>query len=207
MQIPEGIIHIDLENETGKIIPTNAFEFITESNILLERDGKPAGANSGLIFFEPSEEKLILSSDSKNNIMIYDLLKDTLLIKPFKSKYTSDAQKSVETVTVEDVNEFLRLRDEKEKDVTFGPWKLDQKTGNRWRFSRELDRIIGEDSLIFKTVVTAIDENFELLGEAQLPEGFVFPYSFHIREGMPYVFLNIDDELAFIRINPDFDDE
>ncbi|REG86307.1 uncharacterized protein DUF4221 [Algoriphagus antarcticus] len=139
--------------------------------------------------------------------MIYDLAQDSLITKKYESKLTSNEQVPGKLKTVSDPNEFNKLRGENLKKVNFGPWELDQKTGYRWRFSKELDRVVGEDSLIFKTVVTAIDQDFELLGEAQLPAEFVFPYSFRIRDGMPYVFLNIDDELAFIRIKPNFTDE
>ncbi|SFT76705.1 protein of unknown function [Algoriphagus locisalis] len=204
---PEGIVWFDLEQETGKLIPTQALDFIRENNLTLELDGEIRGGFSTAVFFEPSKDKILFSPTSKNMLMIYDLATDSLITKKYQSKLTSNEQKPGESKTITDLNEFSKLREELIKDVTFGSWELDSKTGYRWRFSQELDRTIGEDSLIFKTVVTAIDENFELLGEAQLPQDFVFPYSFRIRDGMPYVFLNIDDELAFIRLKPTFTNE
>lgn len=206
-QKPDGIIWMDINNNTGKIIPTDAFDFITDNNITLELDGNLAGGVSGLAFVEPHEDKIIFSPSSRNRLMIYDLNRDTLITKKYESKLTSDETKPGEAKTVTSIEEFDELREEYLKEVTFGRWQLDQKTGNRWRFSKELDRTVGEDSLIFKTVLTGIDENFEMLGEAKLPEEFAYPNNFWIREGMIYTFLNIDDELAFIRIKPTFDNE
>jgi hypothetical protein len=204
---PGGIVWFDLENETGKLIPTQALDFIRENDLNLELDGQKRGGFSTAVFFEPSKDKILFSPTSKNILMIYDLATDSLITKKYESKLTSNEQKAEEARTITNLEEFDKLRTENMKKVTFGQWELDQSTGYRWRFSQELDRQIGEDSLIFKTVVTAIDQNFELLGEAQLPQDFVFPYSFRVRDGMPYVFLNIEDELAFVRIKPNFNEE
>lgn len=204
---PEGFVWLDLEKETGKLIETQALDFIRENNLTLELDGQIRGGFSNVVFFEPNKDKILFSPNSRNILMIYDLTTDSLITKKYESKLTSNEQKPGEAKTITDLNEFSKLREENMKKVDFGPWELDQSTGYRWRFSKELDRQIGEDSLIFKTVVTAIDENFEMLGEVQLPQDFVFPNSFRVRDGMPYVFLNIDDELAFIRIKPNFTDE
>ena len=206
-EVPKGIVWFDLERETGKLIETQALDFIRENNLTLELDGQQRGGFSTAVFFEPSKDKILFSPTSKNMLMIYDLAADSLITKNYDSKLTSNEQKPGEAKTITDLNEFNKLREELIKDVTFGPWELDNKTGYRWRFSKELDRIIGEDSLIFKTVITVIDENFEPLGEAQLPAEIEFPNNFRIRDGLIYLFYNIDDELAFIRIKPNFTDE
>ncbi|MDR7131510.1 hypothetical protein J2X69_003874 [Algoriphagus sp. 4150] len=200
----EGIVWIDLEKETGKLIPTQALDFITEGNLFLELDGQIRGGFTNVVFFEPNQNKILFSPSSRNTLMIYDLATDSLITKKYDSKLTSNEQKQGKTKIITDLNEFHKLRAENMKDVTFGPWELDIKSGYRWRFSKELDRAIGEDSLVFKTVLTAIDPNFEPLGEVQLPAEFEFPNSFRIHDGMIYVFLNIDDELAFVRLKPKF---
>lgn len=201
---PDGVVWFDLFTNSGKIFPTDAFDFITENNLSLEIDGKLQGGFSEALFFEPQEDKIIISSTSRNSLMIFDLALDSLRIINYNSQFTNNSSKPLEAVTVSDIEEFDKLREEKLRDVTFGPWELDQKTGYRWRFSKEMDRIVGEDSVIFKTVMTAIDQDFDLIGEVLLPENFVFPFSFRIREGAPYVFLNQNDELAFIRLKPNF---
>lgn len=201
---PEGIVWFDLEKETGKLIPTQALDFITENNLLLELDGQIRGGFTNAVFFELSQDKILFSPSSRNMLMIYDLATDSLITKKYNSKLTSNGQKAEEAKIITDLNEFNELRSEYMKEVTFGPWELDNKSGYRWRFSKELDRVTGEDSLVFKTVLTAIDPNFEPLGEAQLPAEFEFPNSFRIHDGMIYVFLNIDDELAFVRLKPTF---
>ncbi len=199
---PDGIIWIDLEKETGKIIPTTALDFIRDNNLTLELDGKKRGGFSTAVFFEPSEDKILFSTTSKNMLMVYDIPTDSLITKTYESKLTSNEQKPGEAKTITDIDEFNKLRQENLKKVTFGPWNLDHKTGYRWRFSKELDHTVGEDSLVFKTVITAIDKNFEQIGEAQLPSDFIFPNNFRIHDGMIYTFLNMDDELAFVRLKP-----
>jgi len=40
------------------------------------------------------------------------------------------------------------------------------------------------------------------VNEELLPSDFTLPRKYFAREGMIYTFLNIDDELAFVRIKP-----
>jgi len=89
-QKPDGIVWIDLEKESGKIISTNELDFITENNLVLEIDGQVRGGYSGAVFFESSEDKIIFSPSSKNMLMIYDLAQDSLITKKYESKLTSN---------------------------------------------------------------------------------------------------------------------
>lgn len=199
---PDGIMWVDLKNKQSKLIPTKELDFITENNILLTEGGNRQGANTSIVFFEPSKDQIILSTSARNNLMIYDLEKDTLEVKDLHSTLTRDAPVPRETIAVEDMQEFHRLRNERQKEVLFGNWYLDKETGNRWRFSKELDKVVGEDSLVFKNVLTGIDSKFNFIGETQIPSEIKFPYSTRFRKGMFYLFLNENDELAFVRIKP-----
>ncbi len=58
------------------------------------------------------------------------------------------------------------------------------------------------DKIVYKTVLTAFDPEFSQLHEELLPSNFNFPSKNFTRQGMIYSFLNIDDELAFVRIKP-----
>ena len=203
----QGLIWLDLTNKKGKLIPTKELDFIYENNVLLKSGNKIGSGNTSSVFFEPNQEYIFFSTSSQNSVFLYDLRKDSLIVKQLKSKLSRDKQTPTETITVEDFNAYFRLLDEKRKEVTFGPWKLDPETGNRWRFTREFDKIAGEDSLVFKTILTGIDKNLEMLGETELPQGFYFPYKFWVRKGMIYTFLNEEDELAFIRLKPTFTHE
>jgi hypothetical protein len=62
-----------------------------------------------------------------------------------------------------------------------------------------MDRMKG-DTILFKTVLTAFDPDFNQLHEELLPPNFVLSRKYFARKGMIYTFLNIDDELAFVRI-------
>jgi hypothetical protein len=64
-----------------------------------------------------------------------------------------------------------------------------------------MDRMKG-DTIVFKTVLTAFDSDFNQLHEELLPSDFTLPSTYFARKGMIYTFLNIDDELAFVRLKP-----
>ena len=69
-----------------------------------------------------------------------------------------------------------------------------------WRVSSELDRMIG-DSAVYKQFITLFDEEFKMLKEEELMNFYLSTQTF-INDGMIYSPLNIQDELAFVRLKP-----
>ena len=66
-----------------------------------------------------------------------------------------------------------------------------------------MDRMIA-DSVITKDVVTFFDTDYTMLKEQKL-ENFTNSGTRFFKDGMLYSFLNVDDELAFVRLKPNLE--
>ncbi|MEX0884203.1 MAG: DUF4221 family protein, partial [Cyclobacteriaceae bacterium] len=92
---------------------------------------------------------------------------------------------------------------EKSKQPSYSKWAYDKKGRLFWRFSKAMDHMAGKD-IVFKTILTAFDTRFNQVYECRLPEKFSYSDRFFIRDGMIHFFLNMDDEMAFVRFRPEF---
>jgi hypothetical protein len=107
------------------------------------------------------------------------------------------------------VEQFQEFNDLKKQELTFGPWIYDQEGGRFWRTSREKTGGTVENP-VFTFVVTVLDKELQQVAETQLSAGDALPFdalpsvSF-FRKGILYMFLNQNDEMAFVRFKPRFD--
>jgi len=57
------------------------------------------------------------------------------------------------------------------------------------------------DSVIYKNVVTVFDSDYQMLHE-EVVEKFPGSNMSFFKDGMLYAYINLDDEMAFVRVKP-----
>ncbi|WP_144606042.1 DUF4221 family protein [Algoriphagus algorifonticola] len=201
---PLGMVIFDLENKTFQYKP---LEFISKmekyrtSLYLPEYPDYPMGAILDSYLLQVKNDTLILSTRSKNELKFYSWKTDSLNSKTYESQFTSQEAKINFPKRVESQEEYERLAKETKKYVKYGPLMFDKKNNLYWRLSSEMDKMVG-DSLVYKTVLTAFNKEFDQVSEVLLPKDYKIAYKTFVRDGMLYSFLNVDDEVAFVRIKP-----
>jgi hypothetical protein len=148
-------------------------------------------------------DSLIINNSAINKLWIYHPQKGMLLEKAFESQLTSNSKKGNFPKTASSNEEFDAARKEKSKEVEFGPMVFDPSQSKWFRFHQELERVTASDSLVMKTVLTAWDSALNPLNEVILPENFKMGDKPFMLDGMIWQFLNIDDEVAFVRFKPE----
>lgn len=198
---PLGLAKINLENGNVEKIPMEFSEKIVPFTFSLYVQGR-----LGNIIYEPiqlvlANDQLIISTAYSNEANIFDLNTKTRTLKKFHSGLTEDQAKIPPKTSAESINEIQDLLDEANKNVKFGPFIYDKTHQRFCRFSRELDREVG-DSLIFKNVLTLFDKNLNQLGETEIT---IDPFSIKFfKEGKLWSYVNVDDELGFAVFTFDF---
>lgn len=198
----DGLAIFDLENKRVSYKPTELFKEIDKYQTTLYYEGnQPMSGSMAQVFLQQKGDTLLYSNSAQNKLFFFNLKTDSLTSKTFSSQYTSQEAKSNYAKRSDSEEEFREITKEKSKEVNYGPLFFDDQNSVYWRFSEEMDRMKG-DTIVFKTVLTAFDPAFNQLHEELLPTDFTLPYKYFTREGRIYLFLNIDDELAFVRIKP-----
>lgn len=198
---PLGFTVFDLENESFYYKPLDILNELEKYRINLYFNGYPSGSMFSSFHLLAKNDSLIFSNGGVNQLYFYDLETDSLSFKSYNSQYTTyEITKSFPS-RIESEEEYRELLKESEKEVRYGPLYFDPKNEVYWRFTSEFDRMKG-DTTIFDNVLTAFNPQFEQLGEILLQDDFVLPYKVFIKDGMIWTFLNMDDEVAFVRLKP-----
>jgi hypothetical protein len=155
--------------------------------------------------------KMVISNQINNSFTIIETSIDSLYYKTYKSHLTSDSKKSnykTEHESVEGMEEeyakFLQ-------DINFLPPFWDEKNELFYRFSyQEMESQDNKDEDVkIKVYLTIFDNDLNLLGESYVPQlktiqGDIsfreFPKHF-AKDGKIWIYENINDELAFVRLS------
>ena len=200
-KVEEGVAIFDLENKRFHFKPMDIFKELEEHITVLVIDDYPASGTYAPFFLQLKGDSLIYSNSAKNEIYFLNLKTDSLTHQIYHSKYTSTEAQGKYPKRTESKEEYREIGKERSKEVSYRSLFFDDQNNVFWRFSKEMDTMKG-DLIVFKTVLTAFDPEFNQLHEQLLPPDFTLPSKYFAREGMIYTFLNIEDELAFVRLKP-----
>lgn len=198
----KGFAVVDVENNRLKLIPSDVLDFTADLSIDYEVSPGTGSQFPEQNYVHFDGDQMIISTSAKNQLWIYDTKSDTLTTKIYESQLTANGKKGAFPRKVSSQQEWVNALKEKRKEVSFENLIYDEGEGRYWRISTEMDRLTASDSVVMKTVLTAFDQELNQLGETRLPENFRASRILFALDGYLWQFLNIEDEVAFVRIKP-----
>lgn len=199
----KGLALINIENMELKFVATDASSKLDEFRIMLEMDTEGGTSSMSMgesVFIRFMEDQLVVSNSALNEAYIYNIVSDTLVYKTFEATLTGNERIKNFPNQVDSREALFEASKEKQKQVRFGPMIPQTEENLIWRFSTDMDRMIA-DSVVSKDVVTLFDTDFNMIEEQTL-ENFTNSSSQFFKDGMLYSYLNINDEMAFVRLKP-----
>ena len=203
----DGLVQVDLAEKSLRLFPSDFLAFSTDYDISFDMGGgrRVKLPEQNLVRLVKDEVAIITSA--KNQLWLWDLEGDSLINHSYQSQFTSNSKKGNFPASVGENDEFRAAMKEKSKEVNFGSLIEDSKQNILWRYHKEMDRLTAGDSIIFKNVITAFDTDFEQLAESRMPDNFTISNPVFSLDGMLWQYLNIDDEVAFVRVKPTITNE
>ncbi|PZX54545.1 uncharacterized protein DUF4221 [Algoriphagus ratkowskyi] len=199
----KGIVVIDLETDSIKYIPMKLFEKLKQFEIIHQEGNAPGITTGEFPFLRFIDNNLIISSSAYNEVYHYNTSSDSLSHYSFKASLTDNEKIRNFPNEVHSSKEWTDAEKAKNEQVSFREFLKLPEQNIFWRLSTDKDRMIA-DSVVFKQVATFFDADFKMLKEQELENFHDFRNSF-FKDGMLYSFINIEDELAFVRLKPNFD--
>lgn len=198
----KGLVLIDLETDSIKYISMKLFEELKQFEINQDVGNGMSMSTGETVYLRFIDNNLIISSSAFNEVYHYNTSNDSLSHFSFSSNITDNEKIQNFPNEVNSNKEWEDAVKAKMEQVSFQEFiKLPEKN-MFWRVSSDKDRMIG-DSIVFRNVVTLFDANFKMLKEQELENFHSFKKPF-FKDGILYSFLNIEDELAFVRLKPSF---
>lgn len=156
--------------------------------------------------------KIILSNSAYAALFIFDTEKDSIYQVDYEPKLTAKAKKGDYPKEVDSEKRFKEVMADINAEINFKELIWDPSSKRFYRFSYET--IPGEISSkppfdeeeekpISKVYLTVLDENFNLLGESPIPQLQQAPSYPFFKDGKIWYYVNVDDELGFVRMSFD----
>jgi hypothetical protein len=207
---PQGLAVIDLQSRTKRLFPLDGFKFLNKYELVYSEGDRIIKRAGEWNFISLTDQKIIHSNSAQNKLQILDLVSGVVLEVQLKSKLLTDEKPGTYPKIAHSKDQFDEFDELKNREVSFGRWVYDQDQEYFWRIARERKKeTVGNP--VFSMVLTVLDKEFNQISETPLkPEQALLfdrlPYLSFVRKGMLYMFLNIDDEMAFVRFKPEFAD-
>lgn len=199
----QGLAIFDLETHQKHLVPIDAFKHLDKYD-LSSPDGERAGARSGIWSLITTTDREVLHyNEAENQLYKIDLDTRELTQKILSSDILADEKPGNYPKQATSVEQFEEFKTIKDQELSFGNWIYDDMRDYFWRFSREKTGGTVENPE-FTIVITVLDHDLNQIGERKMAVGDAVPFPSlkFFRKGDVYMFLNIEDELAFVRLKP-----
>jgi len=204
-----GIAKVDLTKKSVKLIPINFWNELKEYNITVNYRLGRRSSSTELRYLTLNGPDIIFSTSATNEIWYYDAETDSVFRRKYQSSFTSDQKKGDYIKEVTDQQSFEYWIARKNEEVLFGPLVKDHESQKFYRFSRELDKN-NPDKPNFIHVLTVFDAKLDQTHEVKLKSkinlsGEYFAGKTFVHKGGIYSYFNLNNEMAFLRLTPDFE--
>lgn len=200
-----GFVLIDLETDSITYIPLDLFAKLKGFEIVHQEGNAPGIATGETAFLSFMDDNLMISSSAYNEVYRYNWNTDSLSHHSFEATLTDNEKVINYSNQVSSSREWDDAEKAKKEQVSFNEFLKIPNQPIFWRLSTDKDRMIG-DSVTFRHITTLFDSDLNLLKEQELEDYHFFRRPF-FKDHMLYSFLNIDDEMAFVRLKPTFNSQ
>ena len=201
------LLEFDLANRTSKRIELPELAKINAYKTEITVNGNFAGNLAGSVFSTQSSDKLVISSSLINEIQILDLVNDSLYSKSWDTPLLGAKRQFIGPKQFEyNPEQMEEISKNSEEDINYGELIWDEVNEKYYRFSSkkkltESKNEEGQYTIISAEVFLSVFNNdLELIGEALIPEITSAPKKHFAKDGKIWIFENLDDELAFVRM-------
>jgi hypothetical protein len=198
-----GLAIINLEEMSLKKVDLPLFEELIQFEIQTETNTGYPYTHVEAIHFTQYSDQLLISLSPINEVYNVDISAGTYSHFPFSSSLTANrVEVTYPTISNSTAGTTEAVRD-RWKQVSFYKMNWDQETQRFWRITNQTE-IFEEKENTNKAALTFFDRDLNQLRELRLPENWKIMGAPFISQGMYWQFMNINDELAFVRLKPNF---
>lgn len=194
-----GLVKIDLKELTVEKINLPIFQELVSYEIKTKTSSDYPSTYVEPVFLSQDGDKLLVSAAPVNEVYRVDLESGEFDRISFNSKLTSN-KVEITYPTVNPQNEGLY---ERWKQVSFYGFHWDEQSQLFWRNTNQ--SFVEAETRPNKVHLTFFNKNLNQVGEYALPDDWKIQGAQFFTQGMYWQFINIEDEMAFVRLKPKFE--
>ncbi|MCH7414075.1 DUF4221 domain-containing protein [Belliella sp. R4-6] len=200
-KINSNIVQVDIENKTTKFIELPEFEKRENFRVSFKNENGGTSMNSPNLSMDKNYDKVIFWTNVINNVYVYDPKTDSLRFEMITNNifpnekmgtYVNDVTSN--EARAEEINKI-------NQEISFSSLLWDDKNNVYYRFAHQQLPKIADEPTKYKTYISIIDESYNVVGEKEITDIIpLVPNAKFVRDGKIYLFLNVDDELGYVRL-------
>jgi hypothetical protein len=197
-----GILDVDKKTYLDKPIPE--FDFLKDFTTVLNGDqGFPVAFLGPWVMANEENGKIIIGNNASSDLYIYDVASDSLSFKTFESQLTANRKAGKYPSEAASKEEFDVLNRTFGEGITFmNPvWDPAKQVYFRFSYLQEFKEVEGKSVDRAIVYLSILDQEFNLVSETVVEVLDKRPNFHFVKDGKIWIFENIDDEIAFIRLS------
>jgi hypothetical protein len=198
----EGLVLIDLLQQTSKTFEVPLLKSLEDFKIVLEAETNMT--NGDEFHLQLIDDRVLISISPVNAIAIYDLNKDSLYQKSYATALLPVEKPGNFPRKVNSMDAMKEAVKTKYYEPTYGKFTYDPKSKKFFRFSY-FQEASDKGSFERSVVLSIFDQELNLINELENAPNFTENVFF--REGYLHKAINHNDELGFVRLKPNLNDE
>ncbi|MCL6258556.1 DUF4221 domain-containing protein [Aquiflexum sp. TKW24L] len=200
-----GILDVRQKTYLDKAI--KEFDFLKNFTTVLNGDqGYPIAIIVPWVWANKENGKIIIGNNASSDLYIYDFASDSLWFETFESRLTANRKTGTYPAEAASKEEFDVLNKTFGEGITFmNPvWDPAKQVYFRFSFLQEFKeeegKSVNEKAVVYLSI---LDQDFNLVSETVVDVLDKRPNFHFVKDGKIWIFENIDDEMAFIRLSID----
>ncbi len=203
-RLNSNIMHVDLENKTTKIIELPEYEKREKFRVTFKLESN-GGTSMSMTYpslvLDAHKDKLIFWSNAFNALYEYDPVADSLNYRTITNTLTPNEKSGTYQNDVTSIEAMSEVREQMAQEVSFSKLFWDDQNKVFYRFTYFNLPKIADEKVKSRVFLSILSEDYEVIGEKEVTEIFKsVPAVQFVKDGKMHAFLNVDDELGFIRI-------
>jgi hypothetical protein len=203
-RLNSNIIQVDLENKTTKLIELP--EYDKRENFRVTFKSEEGGAMMMSMTYpslamDKLNDQVIFWSNAFNNLYQFDPVTDSLTYTTITNTLTANEKTGTYQNDVTSQEAMSEVRAKIQEEVSFSKLLWDDVNNVFYRFTYFSLPKIADEEVKSKVFISILNNDFEVIGEKEVTEIFKsVPTAQFVKDGKIHAFLNVDDELGFVRI-------
>lgn len=192
------LVRIDLENSSGEILETPAFDIVEDYSIIHDSEGR-VSISPQAIFMQEIGDHIYISTQPTNKIYKYDFPADSLTLVAFDFTIVPNQKEIPIQNKVSSMEEFQSQMEKANTQIGFDRLIFDEENNRFYRFGRIYEpKKEGQEGISKAQVfLFAFDDQLNLIGETEIPELDQVPTFPFFKDGKLWSYVNVEDELGF----------